>query len=217
MNRGEMKAYLRLKLQDQQLDYLFPDEELEDAIQDAQCEGSVRCDLIIDKNSELTTFSTVIGGDSYPISRLFYRVKSVIVNGRRLQETTRQDVERLRCVTPAIGFPSEWFFDSDGSIHFDRAANAVYEVKFEGHRYPQAMLDDDAECEVPDATGSIHRKLLLWAMKLLKEKEDLEVERQGDAARHEAAFDREFSPIVNVGSRVERARSSRRQVRPNFW
>jgi len=217
MNRGEMKAYLRRKLQDEILDYLWQDEELEDAIQDAQCEASIRNNLVVDRTSPLTTFATVDGQGSYPISRLFYKITRVLVDGRPLRMTTRQDVEREHCITPLNGVPRAWFFDSDWSIHFDRPTSDAHQVQFEGYRYPNAMLADEDECEIPDATGSIHRKMLLWAMKLLKEKEDLEVERQGDAARHEAAFAREFGPAVDVYSKVERARSSRRQVRPNIW
>lgn len=216
MNRGEMKAYLRRKLQDEVLDYLWQDEELEDAIQDAQCEAAYRCNLIFEKDTPTTTFNTAAGVDGYAISRLFYRIDRVLVSGREIPKTTKEDVERRRCVTPSVGKPCEWFRGDDGRLHFDKAPNKEYQVKFEGCRYPAAMADDQAECEVPDDTGLIHRKLLLWAMKLLKEKEDLEVERQGDAVRHEQAFEREFGPSVNVAARVSKSLSRRHQTRVNW-
>lgn len=209
MDKKTLRAHYRKKTQDEQAAQLWTDGEIDLYIREAECEACVSCDLIHDKSSALTVITPTVGMAFYAPSALFYNITDVKLNGRRLVRITRDKAQALD-YTP-LGAPQAYYIDLDGSIVFDRPIDAsVTSLSFEGFRYPVEMATDDDLCEVPEMWQI---KMLEWAFKLGKEKEDPQTERPADAAKHLANFLAFFAPTKNVDQIRRQGQGAHRVVR----
>lgn len=198
MTYDELKQYWRSLSADNAEPYLFCDDVLDIAANEAIREAVYRAKLIRDATSPMTQLAITSSSASYDLNAKIFQIERVTINGNILRIRSKNYFDQ--CIykwAEKTGTPTDYVTDIEtGTILFYPKPDAAYTAKLTVFRYP--LLDDDLS-ELPT---SCHADLKHWIDHIYYSSQDID---QGDprlSLKAEALFTQRFGPRLNHNSQA---------------
>ena len=229
MDRKTLRAKLRVRLDDQDLPYLWSDSELNDYLVRAYDEACVRARLITDSSDASICQITLVSGQRlYEIDDSIIEVNRVHVadDYDPLIKTTISNLDTdFGNWVVDTGKPEFWYLDplshdagiqKIGLYKTPDADNAGRVLTMTVTRYPVDQLDSDTS-EPTELNSRYHHDLLDWGEREAFMKHDAETTNPVKAVRAEARFEQRFGPRPTLNILTQRARGVTRRVRASYF
>ena len=218
MNLADFIAEFRFARGDTELPYLWSDEEITTALNDALNEACERALLIEDKTpAEVCTISLAAGDASYALHDSIIKIKRLVLDGVPLKETSVEEMDAADAYWETReGDPSAYLREGDGSIRFDKIPTKTQSASLTVYRTPLTPLSTDDMTAVPEIKAIYHMRLLPWVYRCALLKHDAETYDKERADEQEAIFIRSFGerPDANV---QRKRRDKRPPVASVIW
>lgn len=201
MRLDQLTAKARLRLGDQQQPYLFLDENIIDALNDADREACIRGRLVKRYDLEVSLSAGDPFGD-YPGEA--WSITRTAINGRRLDHVDRAmlDASEGPAWESVTGTPRA-VFEIDGKLRFYPTPDAEYTAVCEGYCKPTKPMAK--ESDTPLADEVYHEALVSGAVAELYMNDDADGFSAAKAAKHEAVFVQAFGEPLTA-DQMRRAR-----------
>jgi hypothetical protein len=198
MTYDELKQYWRRLSSDKVEPYLFCDDDLDIAANEAIREAVYRAKLIRDATSTMTQLAITSASASYDLNAKIFLIERVTINGNTLRIASQVHLDQyVYKWWEKTGTPTDYVPDTEtGTILFYPKPDAAYTAKLTVFRYP--LLDDDLS-ELPVTT---HADLKHWIDHIYYSSQDID---QGDprlSLKAETLFTQRFGPRPNHNSQA---------------
>lgn len=194
MNLKDLIGLFRSETDSKEQDQLWPKDEVVEFANDAVNEACRRARLIVDSTTK------EIVEVSFSANKPYVELDERIIFVRRARVTTLntyltiasyRDLDCYPGWENWTGMPSRIVTDLEtGKLRFDRIPTTAGKIVMTVVRLPMCEMNDDED--VPEINSRYHRSLRYWMLYRGYSKKDIETEDPGEAAKNEAAFEREF-------------------------
>lgn len=187
MNRAELRAAARQRLNDLVEGYGWSDAELNGWINEAVREAAIRAGLL----SAAVTVALVGGQAEYPLdSAISYVLSARLAAGGLLMRTARATLD-AHCADwmATTGTPTQFFIEGRTLTVWPTPAAAAT-VLLQTHQYPAALTTDQHS---PSLEDHEHLFLVEWVIYRAGQKRDMDFTLP-NPEQYEASFTRAFGP-----------------------
>jgi hypothetical protein len=198
MTYDELKSYWRKLSGDDVEPYLFCDETLDTAANEAIREAVYRGKLIRDASNAMTQLAITASTASYDLNSKIFQIERVTINGNTLQIRAQSHLDRnIYKWGEKTGTPTDYVPDVEtGTILFYPKPDAAYTAKLTVFRYP--LADDDLS-ELP---VFCHADLKHWIDHIYYSQEDIDHGDPKLSLKAESLFTQRFGPRLNHNSQA---------------
>lgn len=194
MKLSQLIAKARLRLGDQQAPYLFIDENIIDALNDADREACIRGRLVKRNDLEVSLSAGDPLGD-YPVEA--WSITRTAIDGRKLEHVDRAMLDASQGLNweSATGTPRA-VYEVDGKLRFYPIPEVACTAICEGYCKPSKPMSRDGD--LPLADEIYHEALVSGAVAELYLNDDADGFSSGKASKHEAVFVQTFGEPLSA-------------------
>ena len=218
MTLRQLIARCRTMASDNAKPPFWSDQQWADALNDAVSEACVRGDLLTD---DQVTANFTAGYEYVSIPSFCYSVRRVSINGARLHQTTKMQLDRKfgNSWQSSTGTPSDCYLVQNKlRLHpIPDTSGTANMVAYITPKDSDVMDLQDAADVSPAVPDRMHTDLIWWALHLFFSVPDADVFNAGFSDRYDARFSAAFGPRRSEQEMQRIALKVSRESRAEFF